>query len=109
MDYEGLYRKSGGAGETKIVTQLFERGNYDSFELTDGDLISDVSSITSSLKSYFRALPNPLLTYALHEAFVDAATIKDPAAKTAAMTALMGQLPREHFETLRLLMIHLHE
>lgn len=73
MDYEGIYRKTGGSSLSKAITQLFERGDYDSFDLEDTDVFNDISSITSVMKTYFRQLPNPLLTFALHEQFVEAA------------------------------------
>ena len=73
MDYEGIYRKSGGSGQSKAITQLFERGNYENFDLTDTDAFNDISSVTSVLKNYFRVLPNPLLTFALHDSLVQAA------------------------------------
>lgn len=70
MEYEGIYRKSGGSGQQKHITALFERGDYDAFDLCDSESFNDISSITSVLKNYFRLLPNPLLTYGMHEAFV---------------------------------------
>ncbi|KAG8984594.1 hypothetical protein FRB90_005212, partial [Tulasnella sp. 427] len=109
MDYEGIYRKTGGSGQSKIITQLFEKGNYDSFDLRDVDSFNDICSVTSVLKNYFRALPNPLLTYALHDAFVGAACIRDPTEKSSALATLVRQLPREHFHTLRALMLHLYK
>lgn len=72
MDYEGIYRKSGGSSQSKLITQLFERDDLDSFDLEDLDTFNDISSITSVLKTYFRELPNPLLTHELHESFVAA-------------------------------------
>lgn len=72
MDYEGIYRKTGGTGQSKVITQLFEKGNYEAFDLRDTDSFNDICSVTSVLKNYFRSLPNPLLTYALHDAFVGA-------------------------------------
>lgn len=74
MDYEGIYRKTGGASQSKMITQLFERGDYDSFDLRDSDQFNDICSVTSVLKTYFRSLPNPLLTFDLHEQFVIAAS-----------------------------------
>lgn len=109
MDYEGLYRKSGGSGQIKTIEALFEKGNYESIDLLDSSFTSDISSVTSVLKSYFRELPNPLMTSALHEAFVDALTMKDVNAKIDAVVVLLRQLPREHFETLKFLMLHLHQ
>lgn len=72
LEYEGIYRKSGGSGQSKAITALFERREYDKFDLTDSDLFNDISSVTSVLKNYFRMLPNPLLTFGMHEAFVAA-------------------------------------
>ena len=72
MDYEGIYRKSGGSGQQKHITALFERGDYDAFDLCDVAAFNDISSVTSVLKTYFRSLPNPLLTFGMHEAFVGA-------------------------------------
>ena len=78
MEYEGIYRKTGGSSQSKQITQLFERGDYDSFDLADLEAFNDISSTTSVLKTYFRQLPNPLLTHALHESFVAAASESSP-------------------------------
>jgi Rac GTPase-activating protein 1 len=40
----------------------------------DLDKFNDISAITSTLKNYFRQLPNPLFTFELHEAFVTVAS-----------------------------------
>ncbi|CAE6443437.1 unnamed protein product [Rhizoctonia solani] len=106
MDYEGIYRKTGGTTQSKAIIQLFEKGDY-TFDLEDTDAFNDISSITSVLKSYFRQLPVPLLTFALHEPFVEAAGIRDAAAKHEALVSLVRQLPPEHYHTLRSLMLHL--
>ncbi|CAG7850642.1 SubName: Full=Uncharacterized protein {ECO:0000313/EMBL:CCA68331.1} [Serendipita indica DSM 11827] len=108
LEYEGIYRKTGGAGQSKAITQAFERGDYDAIDLLDPDNFTDISSVTSVLKNYFRSLPNPLLTFELHDAFIQAATYRDAASKSSALQAVLEQLPNEHFHTLRLLMLHLH-
>ncbi|KAF8514156.1 hypothetical protein JB92DRAFT_2920340 [Gautieria morchelliformis] len=108
MDYEGIYRKTGGSAQSKAITQLFERGNYDAFDLCNLELFNDISSVTSVLKTYFRQLPNPLLTHALHEAFIGAATLREPRGRAEALSSLVYQLPSEHFHTLRYLMLHLY-
>lgn len=71
MTYEGIYRKTGGMGQTKLITQYFERGQ--DFDLEDRDKFNDIAAITSCLKNYFRSLPNPLMTHDLHEDFIAAA------------------------------------
>lgn len=60
------------------------------------------------LKNYFRSLPDPLLTYDLHDQFIGAASVKDVEAKKVLLTDLVSKLPREHYNTTRALMQHLH-
>ncbi|OSD06757.1 RhoGAP-domain-containing protein [Trametes coccinea BRFM310] len=108
LDLEGIYRKTGGSGQSKMITQLFERGEYQSFDLRDSERFNDICSVTSVLKSYLRSLPNPLLTFELHDKFIGAATIRDPAVKANTFADLVHELPREHYHTLRALMLHLH-
>ncbi|KAK0546956.1 Rho-type gtpase-activating protein [Tilletia horrida] len=107
MDYEGIYRKSGGTSQLRVITQLFERGQP--FDLQDMDRFNDVSAITSVLKNYFRELPVPLLTFDLHEAFIGVAEMRvDYEQKMERMADLIAQLPNVHFWTLRCLIVHLH-
>jgi len=109
LDYEGIYRKTGGASQSRLITQLFERGDYTTFDLLDTDRFNDISSVTSVLKNYFRSLPNPLLTYELYIQFVQGITIKDPGVRDWTLANTVQQLPSEHYCTLRSLMIHLHQ
>jgi hypothetical protein len=87
---------------------LFERGEYDAFDLTDLDTFNDISSVTSVLKTYFRQLPNPLLTHELHESFVAAAGIRDASNKHSALCALLVEMSQDHYNTLKALMLHLN-
>jgi hypothetical protein len=107
LDLEGIYRKTGGSGQTKNITQLFERGDYKAFDLRDTDRFNDICSVTSVLKTYFRSLPVPLLTFDLHDSFMTAVHNKDPVLRSQAMTDLVNKLPNEHYYTLRMLMLHL--
>jgi hypothetical protein len=108
LDYEGIYRKTGGSGQTKAVTQLFERGDYTSFDLRDSDRFNDICSVTSVLKTYFRSLPVPLLTFDLHDQFMASIMIRDPSVKQQSLVDLIDKLPNEHYFTLRRLMLHLN-
>lgn len=108
LTYEGIYRKTGGSGQSKAITQLFERGDYASFDLKDTDRFNDICSVTSVLKNYFRSLPDPLLTYNLHEQFIAVSSMKDVDAKIAAIAEVVTRLPIEHYNTTRALMLHLH-
>ncbi|KAJ2918598.1 hypothetical protein MD484_g1879, partial [Candolleomyces efflorescens] len=108
LDYEGIYRKTGGSTQTKAITQLFESGNYGSFDLLDSDRFNDICSVTSVLKNYFRSLPVPLLTFDLHDQFISSVSIRDLALKHQTLTDLVHNLPDEHYYTLMKLMVHLH-
>ncbi|TFK75276.1 RhoGAP-domain-containing protein [Pluteus cervinus] len=107
LDYEGIYRKTGGSGQSKVITQLFESGDYTSFDLRDQDRFNDICSVTSVLKTYFRSLPTPLLTFDLHDDFMTAVHTKDAVVKHHTLLDLINRLPKEHYCTLRLLMLHL--
>ena len=109
LEYEGIYRKTGGSSQSKAITQMFERGDYASFDLCDADKFNDICSITSVLKTYFRSLPVPLLTFDLHDQFMAAVAIRDPSFKNKSLTDLVNRLPDEHYFTLRMLMLHLKQ
>lgn len=70
MDYEGIYRKSGGVGQMRQIQQAFEKGEVPN--LIDEEKWNDICAVTSVLKQYFRELPNPLFTYELHSKYIDA-------------------------------------
>ena len=108
MEYEGIYRKTGGSAQNKKITALFERQDYESFDLNDDEEFNDICSITSVLKSYLRQLPNPLLTYELHTRFMSATGIRDAGMKTEAFMSCVVELPKEHYFTARHLLLHLH-
>jgi Rho-type GTPase-activating protein 1/2 len=63
MDIEGIYRKTGGSGQVKIIQEGFEKTN--DYDISDPDL--DITAVTSVLKQYFRKLPTPLLTFDVYD------------------------------------------
>jgi len=66
MDYEGIYRKSGGTNQMRQIQDEFERGDDVQFS---PDL--DICSVTSVLKQYLRNLPNPLITFEVYDRFIE--------------------------------------
>ena len=65
MDFEGIYRKSGGASSMRQIQDSFERGE----ELDIGDSV-DICGVTSVLKQYFRKLPIPIITPTIYDDFL---------------------------------------
>lgn len=103
MDMEGIYRKSGGSGQVKLIQQGFEKdGNYD---ITDPDL--DIHAVTSALKQYFRKLPNPLITYEAYDPLLEAAQITEKEKQVAAIKAALEAMPQAHHDVLEYLVQHL--
>lgn len=68
LDYEGIYRKSGGAAQMRAIQLAFDQG--EKIDLCDEEEYNDFCAITSVLKQYFRELPNPLLTFEHYDAFI---------------------------------------
>ncbi|GAA5966130.1 hypothetical protein JCM3765_005540 [Sporobolomyces pararoseus] len=106
MTYEGIYRKTGGMGQTKLITQHFE--SRQEFDLQDRDKFNDLAAVTSCMKNYFRSLPNPLFTHDLHEEFVAAAELQDSESRLQSLSKALQKLPPTHFQTARVLFQHLH-
>ncbi|PIA99271.1 Rho GTPase-activating protein 15 [Cercospora beticola] len=103
IDVEGIYRKSGGAGQVKQVQQGFEKDP--SFDISDEDL--DIHAITSALKQYFRKLPTPLITYDVYDALLEAGQIQDKEKQASALRAAIDSLPDAHRDCLGFLFQHL--
>ena len=70
MDYEGIYRKSGGAAQMRLIHQSFDQ--EEPVDLEDDDEVNDICAVTSVLKQYLRDLPNPVLPYSLYPQFIEA-------------------------------------
>lgn len=63
MDVEGIYRKTGGNSQVKMVQDGFEKS--EDYDISDPSI--DITAVTSVLKQYFRKLPVPLLTFDVYE------------------------------------------
>lgn len=68
IDAEGIYRKSGGSTQVKVIQSGFEKDlDYD---ISDPDL--DIHAVTSTLKQYLRKLPTPLITFEVYDQLIEA-------------------------------------
>ncbi|CAO0794952.1 unnamed protein product [Mucor circinelloides] len=105
LDYEGIYRKSGGAAQIRAIQLAFE--NDESINLSDEEEYNDICAITSVLKQYFRDLPNPLLTCEHYDSFIQVSTLDHNEKKIEAFSNILHQLPKAHYDTIALLFQHL--
>lgn len=68
----------------------------------------DVNSVAGLLKQWFRELPDPLLTKAYYNKFIEAARIEDDTMRRDSMHSAINDLPDPNYATLRAVMLHLH-
>ncbi|KAI9497459.1 hypothetical protein BDB00DRAFT_868497 [Zychaea mexicana] len=106
MDYEGIYRKSGGAAQMRTIQRAFEQDLP--LDLDDDEEFNDICAVTSVLKHYFRKLPNPLFTFELYSKWIEVGTLEPGPAKHDAVVAVLEQLPKANYDTLKMLAHHLH-
>uniref|UniRef100_A0A2K5EWT2 Rac GTPase-activating protein 1 n=1 Tax=Aotus nancymaae TaxID=37293 RepID=A0A2K5EWT2_AOTNA len=99
----GLYRISGCDRTVKELKEKFLR--VKTVPLLSK--VDDIHAICSLLKDFLRNLKEPLLTFRLNKAFMEAAEIADEDNSIAAMYQAVGELPQANRDTLAFLMIHL--
>ncbi|KAI7898674.1 uncharacterized protein BX663DRAFT_555564 [Cokeromyces recurvatus] len=107
LEYEGIYRKSGGAAQIRAIQLAFEQG--ESTNLDNEEEFNDICAITSVLKQYFRDLPNPLFTFELYDTLIDIATMNHNEKKIEAFSNALSKLPKAHLDTVILLFTHLNK
>ncbi|RYC57745.1 hypothetical protein CHU98_g8472 [Xylaria longipes] len=103
MEMEGIYRKTGGNSQVKIIQEGFDKN--ENFDISDPDM--DITAVTSVLKQYFRKLPTPLLTYDIYDRILETNSLADDAEKCTHLQNVFNQLPRQHKDCLEFLMFHL--
>nr|XP_020035930.1 rac GTPase-activating protein 1 isoform X2 [Castor canadensis] len=99
----GLYRISGCDRTVKELKEKFLR--VKTVPLLSK--VDDIHAICSLLKDFLRNLKEPLLTFRLNKAFMEAAEITDEDNSIAAMYQAVSELPQANRDTLAFLMIHL--
>ncbi|XP_077270853.1 rho GTPase activating protein at 19D isoform X3 [Temnothorax americanus] len=105
LEVVGIYRVPGNTAAIGQLTDNVNRG-FENINFQDPRW-SDVNVISSLLKSFFRQLPDSLLTADLYPMFIDADKIEDPQRRMTTIRKLLRDLPEHHFETLKYLMQHL--
>ncbi|KAI1820762.1 rho GTPase activator Rga [Xylaria intraflava] len=103
MEMEGIYRKTGGNSQVKIIQDGLDKN--ENFDISDPDM--DITAVTSVLKQYFRKLPTPLLTYDIYDGILETNSLASDSEKCAHLQTVFSQLPRQHKDCLEFLMFHL--
>lgn len=69
----------------------------------DFSTITDPHLVASILKTYFRELPEPVMTYALYQRLVDTNNMADLSERVHAISSSIDLLPDANYQTIRLL------
>ncbi|XP_028166814.1 rho GTPase-activating protein 26-like [Ostrinia furnacalis] len=104
LEEQGLYRVAGVASRVaRLVASAREPRPPALTDAADWE----TRTLTSALKSYLRALPDPLLTRQLHRQFIAVAKSERRAERVAGLRALVHALPPANRDMLRLVLEHL--
>ncbi|KAJ4413844.1 Rho-type gtpase-activating protein [Gnomoniopsis sp. IMI 355080] len=103
MDCEGIYRKSGGSSQVKMLQEGFDKN--EDYDISDSSI--DIASVTSVLKQYFRKLPNPLLTFEIYDRILECIQIENTEERINHLRDTVNLLPEAHRACLEFLMFHL--
>lgn len=104
MEFEGIYRKSGGKSQITSIEEVFEKCQESKYEEV---LAGDICGVTSVVKQYLRYLPTPLITYDIYEDFIHACDGKDTTAHIAQMRNVINKLPPAYRDCLETITRHL--
>jgi len=105
MDLDGIFRESGNQSDISELRSLIDEGGDVNLKATDS-----MHNITGLLKLYFRELPEPLLTFLLHDKFMIIAESPEPSnTHVKELKSLIDQLPQDNFVLLQALTLFLDE
>ncbi|KAK2165652.1 hypothetical protein LSH36_47g05017 [Paralvinella palmiformis] len=108
LEYQGIYRVPGNTGAVNILQEELNRAvDYESLEL-ESEKWMDVNVVGSLLKSFFRKLPEPLITEDLYQAMIAANRIPNQEKRMLKIKKLIHDLPEHNFETFRYIAEHLN-
>ncbi|CAB3374023.1 Hypothetical predicted protein [Cloeon dipterum] len=99
---EGIYRKSGVNSKVRElkanIEQDLDKVNLESYQ---------VHVLAAVLKSFFREMPEPLLTYEHYEDFIRAASVTDPVERVKTIFHIIKDIPQANYDLTERLIFHL--
>ncbi|XP_053705118.1 rac GTPase-activating protein 1 isoform X2 [Synchiropus splendidus] len=103
LQEDGLYRRSGADRTVKELKEKFLRSKT----VPVLSKVDDIHAITGLLKDFLRNLKEPLLTFRLNPAFMEAAEVTDDDNSKAQMYQTVADLPQPNRDTLAFMVLHL--
>ncbi|KAF8587871.1 RhoGAP-domain-containing protein, partial [Ramaria rubella] len=108
LESKGIYRLSGTHSKVQKLKERLDR-DIDSVDLDDTEWTSDINNVASVMKLWLRELPEPLLTHALHQGFIEAAKIDIDRMRHIRLHERVNDLPDANYATLKFFLAHLHK
>ncbi|XP_072041118.1 rac GTPase-activating protein 1-like [Amphiura filiformis] len=102
MREEGLYRLSGSDKQVRELKEKMVMGKDVKLEK-----ITDIHVICGVLKDFLRKIEEPIITFHLHEQFMNAAGVSDVSDSITAMYQAVSELPYPNRDTLAYVILHL--
>ncbi|XP_020661977.2 rho GTPase-activating protein 26 isoform X1 [Pogona vitticeps] len=106
INEQGLYRIVGvNSRVQRLLSILMDPKTAE----TEDEINSEweIKTITSSLKTYLRMLPGPLMMYQFQRSFIKAAKLENQESRVSEIHSLIHRLPEKNRQMLHLLMNHL--
>ncbi|XP_070197766.1 rho GTPase-activating protein 26-like isoform X1 [Littorina saxatilis] len=104
---QGLYRVVGvNSKVTNLLKCALDPKKADKVSYEDPS-VWETKTITSAIKNYLRSLPEPLMTFKLHEQFIKAAKQESKTLRILDVHKYVHQLPKANFEMLEMMVAHL--
>jgi len=100
-----VYRIPGNSIAVNALSDSLNRG-FDGLNQSDPRW-NDVNVISSLMKSFFRKLPDPLVTSELYGALIEASKTEPEQVRINSIKRLVDELPEPNYSTLRYLVRHL--
>ncbi|CAL1678035.1 unnamed protein product [Lasius platythorax] len=100
---EGIYRKSGVSSKVRELKVKMDEGDLEKVDFEN----YQVHVLAAVLKSFFRDMPEPLLTYEYYDDFLHAANLTDPHDRISTLFAILKKLPKPNYDLMERLIVHL--
>ncbi|KAH7731803.1 rho GTPase-activating protein 26 [Aphelenchoides avenae] len=106
---QGIYRNCGVTSKVQRLMQMAldkRKGAIERLNLAD-DCEWETKTISSAVKTFLRNLPEPLMTFDLHNQFINAAKMGDVDQRVGHIHFYVYRLPEDHRRMLEMVVRHL--
>ncbi|WVO22533.1 uncharacterized protein IAS62_003863 [Cryptococcus decagattii] len=106
LESVGVYRLSGTTSRVQALKAALDK-DVDAVDILSEEWSADINVVCGALKLWFRELPEPLLTYGLYNAFIEAARYDNDRLRHIRLHEQVNELPDPNYATLKFFMGHL--